>query len=115
MTDHDRLCPWDDDEFLPGRQHCECDLIARARADERERLAWQAATVTITRADDGALTYSVDDPNGVGWVPVSLDLVPTLAANSRAVFDLRNRVLALHPDWLGTPGDVLALIDGADR
>ena len=26
--------------------------------------------------------------------------------------DLRARVEALHPDWLGTPDDVLALLDG---
>ena len=66
------------------------------RADERERLARSAAQVTITRADDGALSFSVDDPHGVGWVPVSLSLIPTLAAQSRAMFDLRTRVEALR-------------------
>jgi hypothetical protein len=28
---------------------------------------------------------------------------------------LRAKVEALHPDWLGTPADVLALIDGGSE
>ena len=53
MGDHDPLCPW---RAIPGRtdtwiQGCRCDLIARVRADERERIAQEIEADRADRAD----------------------------------------------------------------
>ena len=45
MADHDPLCPWPALSQHPN--HCQCDLIARIRADERE----QALMVTCATHD----------------------------------------------------------------
>jgi hypothetical protein len=97
------------------------ERLVTARADERERLARQAATVTVTRGDDGGLTFTADDPNGVGWVPVDLALIPQMAAQSRALFDLRNRVLVLwdhaheQQQARGVPSPWTAYVDAYDH
>jgi hypothetical protein len=83
MTEHDPLCPFDPDATDPTGE-CQCALIARVRADEREQiatgsLAWVAARTAekIAQAidaqkipsarDHGPEAEAVNDGLGVAW------------------------------------------------
>jgi hypothetical protein len=53
-------------------------LLPLIKKDEQERLSASAANITITKMEEGGLDVSVDDPNGTGWTPVALSLIPSL-------------------------------------
>ena len=71
---HDHLCPcWEMAWSL-----CLCSIIKRVRDDERDQMQIRAASVIATSHDDGTVTLLIDDPDNVGWTPISLELLKGL-------------------------------------
>lgn len=81
MSDHDPLCP---DPEWPGPTCVYCSVAVKARVDERVRLRDRAATATLRSTDNSLTTLAIDDPHGIGWVPVSTDLIRSLVENRNA-------------------------------
>lgn len=63
MMTHDPLCP---QEPHSGHDDCQCDLIARVRADERAAATWNQDTVITRRVLADLRAKVVDeDPQGL--------------------------------------------------
>lgn len=88
MSDHDPLCRWPD-RWAPRSQNCDCDLIAKARADERYKRinpyddytihqisdAARAQVLADFRAQVEALRAPVIDDYSGGWDAACIDVL----------------------------------------
>lgn len=86
MSDHDPLCPWAR-EVRANRDRADCPFcpqIEAVRADERERMRDRAATGAVRRTEDGLVIVSIDDPYGMGWLAVSIELFREMVDALRA-------------------------------
>lgn len=105
METHDPLCPkstWTFEQHLRARPRCECDLIARARADTVREVALDTAAGIVDPGLRAALRDEV------------------LADLESEVLALRDRVVVVHSDERPTASEgalaaydrVLALLKG---
>lgn len=115
---HDPLCDWTEDPD-PEDIFCHCALIARVRADERER---RASECDAARAEVAALGELVEAQRIEAADDQRSRLVWVQAARRDVLADLRAKVSALDsdPGWahgarLVSRAAVLDLIDEAQR